>query len=337
MATVKRIDRTAERAASKIWQDYWRFVRTILSGEELDADLVHRLVTQTAKSLLFVDLLGREFVTRLAMRELKVNYQFDAPESIDFPEREMFARTPGLDSILASPLVYVAKSFADLVPNLGERIVSISRASGSAARILWAEESRRILELLSPVLQKQIEETGVSAQEFFAQSEAKLARTEFADVARARLDNIFRTNLSTAVNKAVYQEKNTETLVRVTPFYEYNAVDDRRVRPQHAAFDGFVAPVDWPGWQAIWPPNGYQCRCAPPASIFEPQARRRGFLKQDGTPNEVRYQSTWATALRAGLITAAGALTYPLKVTMIDATGDRVTDSMPQQGFAGIL
>lgn len=43
--------------------------------------------------------------------------------------------------------------------------------------------------------------------------------------------------------------------------YEYVTVGDNRVRPNHAALDGFRAPKGDPVWRNITPPNGFSCRC----------------------------------------------------------------------------
>lgn len=43
--------------------------------------------------------------------------------------------------------------------------------------------------------------------------------------------------------------------------YEYVTVGDNRVRPNHAALDGFRAPKGDPVWKRIMPSNGWGCRC----------------------------------------------------------------------------
>jgi len=49
--------------------------------------------------------------------------------------------------------------------------------------------------------------------------------------------------------------------LRTHPYFLYDAVNDSRTRPAHAAMDGFVAKHDDPVWKTWTPPCGYQCRC----------------------------------------------------------------------------
>ena len=59
----------------------------------------------------------------------------------------------------------------------------------------------------------------------------------------------------------------------------WDAINDDRTRPTHAAMDGHVAPIDDPVWK-VWhtPPCGYNCRCTRIA-LTEAQARARGLGK----------------------------------------------------------
>ena len=67
----------------------------------------------------------------------------------------------------------------------------------------------------------------------------------------------------------------------------YDAVDDGRARPTHAAQDGKIYPIDHPFWRAWWPPNGHRCRCSA-RTLTEAEAEARGGVrdKVDGMPDE---------------------------------------------------
>jgi len=74
-----------------------------------------------------------------------------------------------------------------------------------------------------------------------------------------RLETIFRTNVQTAYTTGRYKQMREQ--VDRFPFWEYDAVNDARTRPTHAALDGKVFPADHPFWDTWYPPNGYNCRC----------------------------------------------------------------------------
>lgn len=74
-----------------------------------------------------------------------------------------------------------------------------------------------------------------------------------------RLKTIFRTNIQASYAAGHWaqitdQEGDAEYLM-------YDAVDDHRTRPEHAAWDGVILPVDHPWWKTHYPPNGWNCRC----------------------------------------------------------------------------
>lgn len=76
------------------------------------------------------------------------------------------------------------------------------------------------------------------------------------DLPQHRLENIFRTNLQGHYNRGRCEQQRTTLDTR--PWFLYDAVNDSRTRPAHAAMDGFVARHDDPIWRTWTPPAGYQ-------------------------------------------------------------------------------
>lgn len=74
-----------------------------------------------------------------------------------------------------------------------------------------------------------------------------------------RLKTIFRTNVQSAY--AAGQWEQIQEQKDVAEYLMYDAVDDHRTRPQHAAWDGTVLPVEHDWWTTHYPPNGWNCRC----------------------------------------------------------------------------
>ena len=75
----------------------------------------------------------------------------------------------------------------------------------------------------------------------------------------ARLQTIFRTNIQTSY--AVGHWNQVQVNKAAAPLLMYDAIDDHRTRPEHAALDGLLLEVDDPFWETHAPPNGWNCRC----------------------------------------------------------------------------
>lgn len=70
---------------------------------------------------------------------------------------------------------------------------------------------------------------------------------------------IYDTNLRTARAAGKWQQ--FERLKERRPYLIYQTAGDQRVRPEHAAWNNTVLPVDHPFWETHYPPNGWGCRC----------------------------------------------------------------------------
>jgi len=79
------------------------------------------------------------------------------------------------------------------------------------------------------------------------------------DMTPWRLETIFRTNVQTAYQTGRYKQMVDQK--DAFPYWEYDAVNDSRTRPSHAALDGKIFAADHPFWDTWYPPNGYNCRC----------------------------------------------------------------------------
>lgn len=99
-----------------------------------------------------------------------------------------------------------------------------------------------------------------------------------------RLDTIFRTNLQSAYNTGRYRQMIENAWRR--PYWLYDAVNDARTRPAHAAMDNRVYRFDHPIWDTWYPPNGFNCRCTVRA-LSTHDMERRG-LRESITPPDAR-------------------------------------------------
>ena len=62
----------------------------------------------------------------------------------------------------------------------------------------------------------------------------------------------------------------------VLPYLEYKPSISKNKRDNHTRYYGLIRPVDDPIWQAIFPPNGYGCKCSV-AQLTKKQAERKGI------------------------------------------------------------
>jgi len=74
-----------------------------------------------------------------------------------------------------------------------------------------------------------------------------------------RLKTIYHTNKRNAYSAAIYKQQKERSASR--PYWMYSAILDSVTRPRHRALNGRVFRHDDPIWDAIYPPNGFGCRC----------------------------------------------------------------------------
>lgn len=94
----------------------------------------------------------------------------------------------------------------------------------------------------------------------------------------ARLKLIYRQNTQSAYMAGRFKQQleNADS----APYWRYIAVLDQKTRPAHAALNGKVFRHDDPFWGAMYPPNGWNCRCRV-AAYSESRLKRRGLEVSD--------------------------------------------------------
>ncbi|MCB6182323.1 minor capsid protein [Leeia sp. TBRC 13508] len=105
-----------------------------------------------------------------------------------------------------------------------------------------------------------------------------------------RLKTIYQTNLQSAYMAGRYQQM--EATKAALPYWMYVAVLDSRTRPSHRAMNGQVFAADDPVWDAMYPPNGFNCRCRVRA-LSDKMVQREGrkVSKSDGHMVKVSKQA----------------------------------------------
>lgn len=129
-----------------------------------------------------------------------------------------------------------------------------------------------------------------------------------------RLKTIYQTNLQTAYMAGRYRSMMESSDSH--PYWQYVAVLDGRTRPAHRAMNGRVFRYDDALWGAMYPPNGFNCRCRVrplTAAVVE----RDGITVQSSEgqliDHEIRLKDGTTAQVKALRIKAAGQdkLFYP--------------------------
>ena len=100
-----------------------------------------------------------------------------------------------------------------------------------------------------------------------------------------RLQIIYDTNIRSAYAWGHWQRIQRGKVRR--PYLLYDAVNDSRTRPEHAAWDGIVLPVDDPWWKTHFPPNGWRCRCSV-RQLSDSDLESEGLTVTENPPSATR-------------------------------------------------
>ncbi len=131
-----------------------------------------------------------------------------------------------------------------------------ARAAFTAAGI----ENTAALEALRDLVTQALREN-------WTRPEFEQAAEELLDKFESRagsLRTLWNTATSTAMAKGRQDIFLDPEIAKIVPYWLYDAILDDRVRPNHAALNGAIAPIKWERWwgmRGLRCPNGYNCRC----------------------------------------------------------------------------
>lgn len=102
-----------------------------------------------------------------------------------------------------------------------------------------------------------------------------------------RVALIYDTNLRVA--RSIGRWERVQSMAAVMPYLQARSVRDRRVRDEHAAFDGIILPVNHWFWTEFWPPLYFRCRCDV-LQLSRGQFARRGLVITNEATVEARAE-----------------------------------------------
>lgn len=126
-------------------------------------------------------------------------------------------------------------------------------------------------------------ENGTAMEQFRQEMSGFLERQGYEGLTPFQADNIFRTNVQSAYQAGHYAQMTDPDVLRLRPYWQYDAVNDSHTRPSHLAMDGRVFPADSPVWDTWFPPNGFRCRCTV-RTLSARQVRQMGLTVETEAP-----------------------------------------------------
>lgn len=152
-----------------------------------------------------------------------------------------------------------------------------------------------------------------------------------------RLKTIYQTNLQSAYMAG--RKASMEEAAETHPFWRYVAILDGKTRPSHRALSGQVYRHDDPVWSAIYPPNGFNCRCRVTA-LSQSAVTRKGLSISRSAGKMTTTTVETGPDKRTGEIRTS----QVTSVSTTDATGKAITfrtdpgfNHAPGSGLADVL
>ena len=140
-------------------------------------------------------------------------------------------------------------------------------------------------------------EDGNTLSEFRSRMNEFLTSEGYEGLDPLQADLIFRTNIQTAYNVGHYEQMTDPGVMKLRPYWQYDAVNDAHTRPSHLAMDGRVFPCGTPGSLrtgsgAAAPSRPYQSgRSKPGGSKWSNQRRAGSCPTRTSPPTPRRYAS----------------------------------------------
>lgn len=192
------------------------------------------------------------------------------------------------DGIFSKGLTFqeAADYFKERVPVTASQFYKISEQYRSLAFTVSGYTKAHILKKFYDELQTALED-GTTLSQFRSNMNEFLEANGYEGLDPLQADNIFRTNIQTAYNVGHYQKMTDPTVMKLRPYWQYDAVNDSHTRPSHLMMDGKVFPADSPVWDTWYPPNGFRCRCKV-RTLSQRQVEQRGLTVEAAAPSALR-------------------------------------------------
>ncbi len=150
--------------------------------------------------------------------------------------------------------------FRDLVALTEEELDGLARDARAKSVTISGAVTREQVEAVQGKILEFIEQ-GRTLAEFQGEFAALWEALGLDPKKPSEVENLFRSEVMRAYGAGRTVALRDPDVKDAFPMWQYMAVMDDRVRPEHAALNGVVLPADDPFWNSHTPPWDYQCRC----------------------------------------------------------------------------
>jgi SPP1 gp7 family putative phage head morphogenesis protein len=172
--------------------------------------------------------------------------------------------------------------FTEAIENIVTREPRLAKGWKAVAELYQREHAFALAKSTDLALTKKIRDViGGALEKGFDPADQGRVIAEMGDWTRAYGETVFRTNAATAFTNGQFAQAHDPDVADLIPAFEYNAVLDSNVRPNHAAAHGLVAGTKDPIWNIFAPPNGFSCRCNL-RYVDRYELERRGLMDKAG-------------------------------------------------------
>jgi SPP1 gp7 family putative phage head morphogenesis protein len=210
-----------------------------------------------AQYLAAADLLGRLHVVQAAEQKTGKQIRLNTLMREAIPGMT-FATDLGFESL---PFVRAIERIRKLTGMTKAAYQGLAERYRMAAFTIAGVSDVRLIEKIQGELINVLE-SGAPSGDFRKAVNALTDQAGIDRLAQFQIDTVFQTNVQTAYQNGRFEQMKDPAVAIALPYWQYATVGDGRVRPAHAALDGFVARNDDPVWRRIYPPSGYNCRCS---------------------------------------------------------------------------
>lgn len=194
----------------------------------------------------------------LSVKEIEVP---KAERALDGPDPALrFVNMPFIEAIdyFEGLGILSAEQLDELIDSERRRAFFVTRAASDTIRDRIHAQLRSAL---AEVRQSGDAALRTGLDDFVASIRSEEARLGFSESSRDYLETVYRTNVASAYNAGRFAAQTSPDVIEATGYWEYVTADDDRVRGDHAALHGKQWRIGDPEAMALYPPNGFNCRC----------------------------------------------------------------------------